>query len=60
MKISTGEKAFYKINNIVLFIISLSCLLPLIYIIATSFSSGAAIEAGKVFLWPVEFTPAAL
>ncbi|NOU63879.1 ABC transporter permease subunit [Paenibacillus sp. LMG 31461] len=59
MKISTGEKAFYKINNIVLFIISLSCLLPLIYIIATSFSSGAAIESGKVFLWPVDFTPAA-
>ncbi|WP_337102537.1 carbohydrate ABC transporter permease [Paenibacillus sp. YIM B09110] len=59
MKISTGEKAFYVINNILLLVISLTCLLPLLYIVATSFSSGAAINAGKVFLWPVDFTAAA-
>ncbi|GMX60984.1 carbohydrate ABC transporter permease [Paenibacillus elgii] len=59
MKISAGEKAFYSINNIVIFIVSLACLLPLIYIIATSFSSGLAIDAGKVYLWPVDFTTAA-
>ncbi|WP_438347980.1 carbohydrate ABC transporter permease [Paenibacillus sp. FA6] len=59
MKISAGEKTFYTINNIVIFIVSLTCLLPLLYIVATSFSSGSAIESGKVYLWPVDFTPAA-
>jgi putative aldouronate transport system permease protein len=59
LKISTGEKTFYTINNIVIFLVSLTCLMPLLYIVATSFSSGAAIESGKVYLWPVDFTPAA-
>ncbi|WHY21393.1 carbohydrate ABC transporter permease [Paenibacillus sp. G2S3] len=59
MKISTGEKTFYSINNIVIFIVSITCMLPLLYIVATSFSSGSAIQSGKVYLWPVEFTPAA-
>ncbi|GAB2598525.1 carbohydrate ABC transporter permease [Pseudactinotalea suaedae] len=31
-------------------------LLPLLYIVASSFSSPAAVSAGRVFLWPVEFT----
>ncbi|MCD9025937.1 carbohydrate ABC transporter permease [Cohnella sp. NL03-T5] len=35
---------------------SLVCLLPLINVLAVSFSSAAAIEGGKVTLWPVEFT----
>jgi putative aldouronate transport system permease protein len=59
LKISTGEKTFYNINNIVIFIVSITCMLPLLYIVATSFSSGSAIQSGKVYLWPVEFTPAA-
>ncbi|HIZ35210.1 MAG TPA: carbohydrate ABC transporter permease [Candidatus Ruania gallistercoris] len=31
-------------------------LVPLGYIVASSFSSPAAVSAGRVFLWPVEFT----
>ncbi|WP_420110659.1 carbohydrate ABC transporter permease [Pseudactinotalea sp.] len=31
-------------------------LLPLLYIVASSFSSPGAVSAGRVFLWPVEFT----
>lgn len=31
-------------------------LLPLIYIVASSFSSPAAVSAGRVGLWPVDFT----
>ncbi|WP_174791026.1 carbohydrate ABC transporter permease [Occultella kanbiaonis] len=31
-------------------------LLPLWYIVVSSFSSPAAVSAGRVFLWPVEFT----
>lgn len=59
MKVSAGEKVFYVINNTVLLLLSLTCVLPLLYIAATSFSSGTAIEAGRVYLWPVDFTPAA-
>ena len=35
---------------------SLLCILPLVNVLAVSFSSAAAIEADKVTLWPVEFT----
>jgi putative aldouronate transport system permease protein len=33
--------------------------MPIIHILAISFSSGSAAAAGKVMLWPVEFTTAA-
>ena len=59
MKPSFGEKIFYAVNNLVLFFAALSCLLPLLYIVATSLSSGDAITTGKVYVWPVDFTWAA-
>ncbi|MGI5892954.1 MAG: carbohydrate ABC transporter permease [Candidatus Merdivicinus sp.] len=34
----------------------LACLLPMLYIVAVSFSSKAAVSAMKVRFWPVEFT----
>lgn len=36
--------------------ILLVILIPIIFIIASSFSSPSAVTAGKVFLWPVDFT----
>ena len=36
--------------------IMLVILIPIIFIIASSFSSPSAVTAGKVFLWPVDFT----
>ena len=33
--------------------------MPILHILAISFSSGSAAAAGKVALWPVEFTTAA-
>ncbi|MGI5894312.1 MAG: carbohydrate ABC transporter permease [Candidatus Merdivicinus sp.] len=56
MKSTNGEKIFYIVNNIVLALVGLSCLLPLLYIIAMSLSSSSAVMSGKVFLWPVEFS----
>ena len=35
------------------------CIVPLLYQLACSFSSGAALDAGRVFLWPVGFTTSA-
>lgn len=59
MKPSFGRRAFLVSNLIFLAFISFLCLMPIIHILAISFSSGSAAAAGKVALWPVEFTTAA-
>lgn len=47
---------FSVVNTTFLIIIALLCILPLIHIIAVSFSSSTAAAAGYVKLWPVDFT----
>ena len=47
---------FSGINTAFLIFIALMCILPLIHIIAVSFSSSTAAAAGYVKLWPVDFT----
>lgn len=56
IKISVGDRVFYWSTEIVLGILTLIVLIPLIYIVASSFSSPSAVSAGKVFLWPVDFS----
>ncbi|MNO17235.1 Inner membrane ABC transporter permease protein YcjP [compost metagenome] len=56
---SFGRKLFLICNFIFLASVSLLCLMPIIHILALSFSSGQAASAGKVILWPVDFTTAA-
>ncbi len=56
MKESTGEKWFYVFNYAFLFILGLSCLLPLLNILAVSMSASGAIAGGRVFITPVDFT----
>jgi len=55
MKISLGEKIFSVFNYIFIFLFSMACLYPFLYIVANSFSSNRAVVSGEVFLWPVEF-----
>ena len=50
---------FAAVDGVLLFVLSLICLLPIINVLAISFSSRAAADAGRVALWPVEFTTAA-
>ncbi|PCL94070.1 ABC transporter permease [Paenibacillus lautus] len=59
MKPSFGRRAFLVCNLVFLAFISFLCLMPILHILAISFSSGSAAAAGKVALWPVEFTTAA-
>ena len=47
------------VNCIILSVAGLSCFLPIIHILALSFSSGSAAAQGAVGLWPVNFTTAA-
>ncbi|GIP03287.1 carbohydrate ABC transporter permease [Paenibacillus lautus] len=59
IKPSFGRRAFLVCNLVFLAFISFLCLMPILHILAISFSSGSAAAAGKVALWPVEFTTAA-
>ncbi|MNK27854.1 L-arabinose transport system permease protein AraQ [compost metagenome] len=49
-------RLFCVINTIVLIILSLLCIIPLIHVLAVSFSSKAAADANLVSLWPVNFS----
>ncbi|EGD48901.1 binding-protein-dependent transport systems inner membrane component [Ruminiclostridium papyrosolvens DSM 2782] len=48
--------AFTVVNNCFLVLAALLCIIPLIHILAVSFSSSSAAAAGKVVFWPVEFS----
>lgn len=53
---TASYRLFTWINNIGLLLLSLSCILPLIHILAVSFSGKAAADANLVTLWPIDFT----
>ncbi|RED52606.1 carbohydrate ABC transporter permease [Cohnella lupini] len=53
---SLGRSIFVGLNYFLLSIMSALCLIPLINVLAVSFSSSYAISSGMVKLWPVEFT----
>lgn len=50
------DRVFYCITGIVVTFILLVVLYPLIYIVSSSFSSPSAVSAGKVVLFPVDFS----
>lgn len=51
-----NDKVFYITINIILTILFLLVLYPCIFVISASFSSGDAVQAGKVVLFPVDFS----
>lgn len=51
-----GRRAFYWINAVALFLIAVICLVPILHVIALSFSGSSAVMAGQVTLWPVKPT----
>lgn len=51
-----GDRLFYLMITVILTLVFLIVLYPCIYVVAASFSSGSAVQAGKVFLWPVDFS----
>jgi putative aldouronate transport system permease protein len=55
-KVTTSRKVFLLVNYIGLGLIAFLCLLPLINVLAVSFSSSSAAAGGFVKLWPVDFT----
>src|SRR5690625_91524 len=53
---SLGDRIFMVTVYFILICILVIVLFPLIYVVSASFSSPSAVTAGKVWLWPVEFS----
>lgn len=53
---TTGDKIFMVINTIFLLLVLAVVLYPLVYVLSASFSSPSAVTAGRVKLFPVDFT----
>ncbi len=56
IKDSSGDRIFFIFCYSVTVLLAVIVLLPLIYVVSCSFSSGIAVSTGKVLLWPVDFT----
>ncbi len=59
MRKTLDEKVCAVIVHVVIVFLCALCLVPVLYSLSASLSSGAALDAGKVFLWPVDITFAA-
>lgn len=53
---SWGERLFGLGVSLVLGLLGCTMVIPLLKVASTSLSSGLAADAGRIFLWPVEFT----
>ncbi len=53
---SSVDRVFMFCNASILVVITVAILLPLIFIVSASFSSSEAVIAGRVSLWPVDFS----
>ncbi|KIL39004.1 ABC transporter permease [Gordoniibacillus kamchatkensis] len=56
MIFSKGQRAFQLFNTILLFVVGLTMVLPVLHVVAQSFSDAAAINSRAVSFWPVGFT----
>jgi len=50
------DRVMYATVNVIMILLLLAVTYPLIYVISSSFSSGPAVTAGRVILWPVDFS----
>ena len=53
---SFGDRVFNIITAIILVAVIIIVGYPCLFVVSCSFSSSAALQAGKVVLWPVDFT----
>lgn len=56
MEKRAGARIARVLNIVLLALISLVCLLPFVHMIAKSFSGAAAVSAGRVTFYPIDFT----
>ena len=53
---SPGRKLFIAVNYVIITLITVTCVLPILNLLAKSFSSSTAIISNKVTVFPVDFT----
>jgi putative aldouronate transport system permease protein len=53
--LAKSDKIFHCINNCLIALMMLIVIIPMLNVLASSFSSASAVNSGKVYLWPVEF-----
>lgn len=58
MKASKGYQVFCVVNTIIMILVVFVTLYPFVYLIAQSFSDEAAVSAGLVTFYPINFTAA--
>ncbi|HML48235.1 MAG TPA: carbohydrate ABC transporter permease, partial [Clostridia bacterium] len=56
IEVAASDRIFYALIGIFLGAFTLSVLLPLIFVVAASFSAPEDVVGGRVFLWPVNPT----
>lgn len=56
MEKRAGVRLMRILNSLLLALVSLICLLPFVHMIAKSFSGAAAVSAGRVTFYPIDFT----
>ena len=56
IKLTSGDRAFYAVNTVLLALLALIVIYPLYFIIIASFSDPDAVLAGRVILYPVQVT----
>lgn len=56
VKYSKGDQIFYACAYTVVGLLTLVVLLPMMFVVSASFSSGAAVTSGQVWIFPVDFT----
>lgn len=53
-KLGWKDKSYYTVCYVLIALLTLAVLYPIVYVFSASFSSPAALAAGKVILWPVD------
>ncbi|SFT21777.1 carbohydrate ABC transporter permease [Paenibacillus sp. BC26] len=53
---SLGRRIFLNLNGLLFILFSLACLIPMLHVLAISFSKSSAVTAGEVTFWPVQFS----
>lgn len=57
-RVAASDKIFYTIVYTIITLIVIVVLYPVVYTLSASFSSGPAVSAGRVILWPVDLSVA--
>ena len=55
-RVAPSDKIFYAIVYTIITLITIGVLYPVVYVLSASFSSGPAVTAGRVILWPVDLS----